>query len=151
MSDYEVGYRKPPKHSRFKKGVSANPKGRPKRKALAAGEIAGQIINNVLNASAEYRERGRTKKAARLQLTLKTHVQRALNGDVRSAEILLKLRAHAQRFGDTPVDKIQMSDWLPDYLGQTAEQKTHELVRQVEADTPEWWKRPGFDPTSEDP
>jgi hypothetical protein len=147
MSDYEVGYGKPPKRSRFKKGVTANPKGRPKRKALAAGEI----INNVLNAPAEYRERGRTKKAARLELTLKTHVQRALNGDVRSAEILLKLRAHAQRFGDTLVHKIQMSDWLPDYPGQTAEQKTRELVRQVETDTPEWWKRPDFDPTSEDP
>ena len=26
--DYDVGYRKPPKHSRFKKGVSANPAGR---------------------------------------------------------------------------------------------------------------------------
>jgi Family of unknown function (DUF5681) len=151
MSDYEVGYRKPPKHLRFKKGVSANPKGRPKRKALAAGEIAGQIINNVLNASAEYRERGRTKKAARLELTLKTHVQRALNGDVGSAEMLLKLRAHAQRFGDTLVHKIQMSDWLPDYLGQTAEQKTREFARQVEADAPEWWKHSDFNPNSEDP
>jgi Family of unknown function (DUF5681) len=151
MSDYEVGYRKPPKHSRFKKGVSANPKGRPKRKALAASEIAGEIINNVLNSPAEYRERGRTKKAVRLELTLKTHVQRALNGDVRSAEMLLKLRAHAQRFGGTLVHKIQMSDWLPDYPGQTAEQKTRESARQIQADAPEWWKQPDFDPTSEHP
>ncbi len=28
--DYEVGYRKPPQHSRFEKGRSGNPKGRPK-------------------------------------------------------------------------------------------------------------------------
>jgi hypothetical protein len=28
--DYEVGYAKPPEHSRFKKGHSGNPKGRPK-------------------------------------------------------------------------------------------------------------------------
>jgi Family of unknown function (DUF5681) len=146
MSNYEVGYGKPPKHSRFKKGVSANPKGRPKRKALAVGEI----INNVLNAPAKYREGGQTKKAPRRELTLKTHLQRALNGDVRSAETLLRLRAHAQKSGDALVHKIQMSDWLPDYPGQTAEQKTRESARQVEADVPEWWKRPGFDPTSED-
>lgn len=28
--DYEVGYGKPPKRTRFKKGQSGNPKGRPK-------------------------------------------------------------------------------------------------------------------------
>src|SRR6516164_11142205 len=27
--DYEVGYRKPPRHTRFNKGQSGNPKGRP--------------------------------------------------------------------------------------------------------------------------
>ena len=29
--DYEVGYGKPPKNTRFRKGVSGNPEGRPKR------------------------------------------------------------------------------------------------------------------------
>ncbi len=33
MSGYEVGYGKPPQKSRFKKGVSANPKGRPQTQA----------------------------------------------------------------------------------------------------------------------
>lgn len=31
-SDYEVGYKKPPKHSQFKKGQSGNPDGRPKKR-----------------------------------------------------------------------------------------------------------------------
>src|SRR5258707_441691 len=30
-ADYDVGYRKPPPHGRFKKGRSGNPKGAPKR------------------------------------------------------------------------------------------------------------------------
>ena len=30
MSDYEVGYGKPPRKSQFKPGQSGNPKGRPK-------------------------------------------------------------------------------------------------------------------------
>ena len=38
MSDYEVGYGKPPKHARFKKGFAANPKGRPKRQPPNVGE-----------------------------------------------------------------------------------------------------------------
>ena len=29
--DYEVGYGKPPKNTQFQKGVSGNPKGRPKK------------------------------------------------------------------------------------------------------------------------
>lgn len=32
MSEYDVGYKKPPKKSQFKKGSSGNPKGRPKGK-----------------------------------------------------------------------------------------------------------------------
>lgn len=31
MSDYEIGYKKPPKKSQFKKGRSGNPGGRPAR------------------------------------------------------------------------------------------------------------------------
>jgi len=30
MSDYEVGYKKPPRHSQFKPGNRGNPKGRGK-------------------------------------------------------------------------------------------------------------------------
>ena len=39
MADYDVGYRKPPKHSRFKKGESGNPRGRPKRPKHAVPEM----------------------------------------------------------------------------------------------------------------
>ena len=39
MANYDVGYRKPPKHSRFKKGESGNPRGRPKRPKHAVPEM----------------------------------------------------------------------------------------------------------------
>jgi hypothetical protein len=147
MTDYEVGYRKSPKHSRFKKGVSSNPKGRPKRKPLAAGEI----IDGVLNAPAQYREAGRIKTATRRELSLKTYVTRALNGDFKAAGALLKLRAYAQKYGDTGVHRIQIDDWLPDYPGQTAEQKTREFSNENTAPAPEWWKRSGVDPSGGEP
>lgn len=143
MSDHEVGYGKPPAKSRFKKGVSGNPKGRPKRKPVAAGEV----VNKVLNASAEYRERGQIKKATRRELTLRNYVKLALKGDPKAAETLLRLRAHAQRFGDAGNDRVEVSDWLPDYPGQTGEQKTREFAEQGDAKAPEWWKPADINPT----
>jgi hypothetical protein len=62
-----------------------------------------------------------------------------LKGNVKSAETLLKLRAHAQRYGDAGVQRILMSDWLPDHPGQTGEQKTREFATKNEAELPDWW------------
>ena len=39
MADYDVGYKKPPKRSRFKKGETGNPRGRPKRPKHAVPEM----------------------------------------------------------------------------------------------------------------
>ena len=45
MADYDVGYGKPPKRTRFKAGISGNLKGRPKRKPMALAEIVGKVLN----------------------------------------------------------------------------------------------------------
>jgi hypothetical protein len=37
-TNYEVGYKKPPKRTQFKPGKSGNPKGRPKRPAKPSGQ-----------------------------------------------------------------------------------------------------------------
>jgi hypothetical protein len=142
MGEYEVGYGKPPKRHRFKKGVSANPKGRPKRKASSLADI----IERVMKAPLPYREGGRSKTASRRQLSLETLMRRALRGDVRSVELLLKLRAHAQRLGEDGVQTIRIMDWLPNYPGQTAEQKMQEL----DAESSAQWNNPSAGPIGED-
>jgi Family of unknown function (DUF5681) len=139
MGDGEVGYGKPPKHSRFKPGNNANPLGRPRRKPVPIADI----IDNVLNGVAEYRERGRTKKARRRELTIKTHVRLALGGNLKSIETILMLRAHAQTSGDTGVRRLEITDWLPDYPGQTGEQKTREFAVQASVEVPAWWNDAG--------
>ena len=42
MADYEVGYKKPPRHSQFKPGNRANPHGRGKRKLRTEAEIVNE-------------------------------------------------------------------------------------------------------------
>ena len=111
MADYEIGYGKPPRHSQFKKGVCANPRGRPKRRDTQIGDV----VRSFLSAKAQYREKGRTKKTSRLELAIKRHIAAALNGDVGSAAMLLKMREHAIRFGDTGPLIIQVANSLPPF------------------------------------
>ena len=46
-------------------------------------------------------------------MAIKRHVAAALNGDVGSAAMLLKMRAHAKRFGDTGPLIIHIVNALP--------------------------------------
>jgi hypothetical protein len=125
------GSRNPPKHSRFKKGVSGNPRGRPKRRK---GQLVSHIISKVQNTPTVYREGGRTKRASRFELALKKLVNGALEGDARSAEELFKLRGRASKNSDARSQKIIVEDWVPDFKGQTGEQKTRAHPRENEID-----------------
>jgi hypothetical protein len=88
MADYEVGYKKPPRHSQFKPGNRANPHGRGKRKLRTEAEI----VNAVMSGRVEYREGGKSKRASRIELLIKSYGAAALRGDVGAAEALLKIR-----------------------------------------------------------
>jgi hypothetical protein len=132
------GRRNPPKHSRFKKGVSGNPKGRPKRRKR---QLVSEIVSEVQNTPTAYREGGRTKQASRLELALKKLVNRALEGDARSAAELFALRTQAERNNGAKIEKIIVEDWTPDFPGQTGEQKTRAHARENETDPVGLWEQ----------
>src|SRR4051794_10236699 len=96
MADFEVGYKKPPRHSQFKKGVCANREGRRKKKVLKESEA----IRKVLNLLVTFRDRGKTKRSPRIELIVKSNGAAALKGDVGAAAVLLTLRAHFEKSGD---------------------------------------------------
>src|SRR5207244_10457945 len=65
-ASYEVGYGRPPQHSRFKPGQSGNIKGRPKgSKSLKA------ILEEALSSSVTITENGVLKKVALQELLFK--------------------------------------------------------------------------------
>lgn len=135
----------PPKHSRFKKGVSGNPKGRPKRKR--EGQLVSDIIGQVQNTLTAYREGGRTKLASRLKLILKKLVNAALGGDPKSADDLFTLRTQAERNNGARSQKFIVEDWVPDFPGQTGEQKTRAHARENEIDPTGFWEQAGSSAT----
>jgi hypothetical protein len=128
MGDYGVGYGKPPRATRFKPGKSGNPNGRPKRDPSALGDI----VNEVLDETVQYREKGRTHSATRREVALTVLVQRAISGDIGASEMVLRRRAHALRRAGASSSQLLICDWLPDYPGQTAEQKARDLGLPIE-------------------
>jgi hypothetical protein len=126
MTTSDVGRGRPPKHSRFKPGVSGNPKGRPKRKPIALGEIA----SNVLGTSVEYRENGRNRKATRRELTIKAFVEKALKGNLSAAEMLLTLRSRSPVVD--VIQTIELDNWLPDYPGQTGAERSRQHANDAD-------------------
>jgi hypothetical protein len=135
VASYEIGYGKPPRSGRFRAGVSGNPSGRPKRKPSPLAEI----IKATLNAPIEYREGGRTKVATYRELSLKILVDKAIGGDLDAAELALKILARAERCGDADLDPILVDNWVADYPGQTANQKTADFAAGRDAPSAEWW------------
>jgi Family of unknown function (DUF5681) len=138
------GRRNPPEHSRFKKGVSGNRKGRPPK--VRKRQLVGEIVSEVQNTPTAYREGGRTKRASRLELVLKKLVNSALEGDARSAADLFAHRAQAENNNDARIEKIVVEDWVPDFPGQTGEQKTRAHARDNENDLTGFWE-PGSEAT----
>ena len=127
MGDYEVGYGKPPKATRFKAGTSGNPNGRPKCDRSHLGEI----VSSVFEEPVKYRESGRARTASRREVALKVLVQRAINGDVCAADILLRKRAKAQQQAGAGSNSLVIHDWLPDHPGQTADEKARALAHEL--------------------
>ena len=142
MSDRKVGKA----NTRFKKGVSGNPKGRPRRRPPEVG----QVMKGIMDSSVEYREDGRTRKATRRELSVKRHLKRALEGDIGAAEALLKLRAEAQKKRGRSGSIVQFTDLLPAAASQTGESQDGSRSRD-QTEAPALPKTSGSDPTSEGP
>ncbi len=81
---YAVGYKKPPRHSRFKPGVSGNPAGRPRGRRSFTTEL-----REILDAKVVVTENGRKAKVSTTFAMLMRLRQKALNGDPRSIDRLL--------------------------------------------------------------
>ena len=61
---YQVGYRKPPEHSQFKKRVSGNPKGRPRRRKTLRDYIEVELDRKV-----SIQENGKSKSSLDVRLS----------------------------------------------------------------------------------
>ena len=95
----EVGFGKPPVHSRFRKGCSGNSKGRPKGTKNLRTDLS-----EVLQERITVTEGDRKVRMSKQRAVFKTLVAKTLKGDSRSATTLLNTMFRALGFADKADD-----------------------------------------------
>jgi len=83
-TDYEIGYGRPPKHARWKKGQSGNPGGPRKRP-----EGLGPLVAALLAQPVVVRRGKTTKRMTRLEQLLHRLLEKAIAGDPRLMKMAL--------------------------------------------------------------
>jgi hypothetical protein len=103
--DYEVGYGKPPVHTRFQKGQSGNPKGRPRgRKNLSS------LLNDALNGWVIVVENGRRKKITKREAIITQLVNKSAAADLKATQIVLALVQEVEAQADGSADEAALTE-----------------------------------------
>ena len=84
LDRYEVGYGKPPKSTQFKKGVSGNPKGRPKKPLDFDHELLREAKSLIT-----INENGQRTRISKAQGIAKQLTNKALTGDISALKSFL--------------------------------------------------------------
>ena len=104
-SDYEVGYSKPPQHTRFAKGQSGNPRGRP-----SGAKNFTTLLREALNEPVIVTENGGRRKVSKRQAIVTQLVNRSATADFRAIKILLDIVRDMERQTEPTPDTSNFSE-----------------------------------------
>jgi Family of unknown function (DUF5681) len=82
--NYEIGYGRPPAKSRFRKGLSDNPKGRPQ-----GSKNPSKLLDDARNERVVVTENGKGRRITKREAVLKQLVNKAASGNPRAIQMLL--------------------------------------------------------------
>ena len=92
--DYEVGYGKPPRHTRFEPGRSGNPHGRP-----PGAKNMKTLLSKALNELLIVTESGGRRKVSKREAIVTQLVNRSAKADYKAIQIVLGMLRDSE--GDT--------------------------------------------------
>lgn len=129
---YAVGYGKPPAHTRFQKGQSGNPSGKP-RKMLSDDEI----VLRELASRVTVVEGGKKKRMSKLEVMLKKQVVLAMQGDPKAVQYI----TYFYRAASNNLAFVEQEDVMRVTLVfEEEEQRRQEIMRE---DHRSWKDDPG--------
>ena len=101
---YEIGYGKPPQHTRYQKGKSGNPKGRPKKKNVTFFGVADQVANKKVKIY----EDGHPRKVNLIEALVKRMFADAVKGDMRALRLIVDIYTKGGKLGKNMVEFKEM-------------------------------------------
>jgi len=115
--DYDVGYGKPPLHTRFKLGQTGNPQGRPKGSKNLKTDLLEELAETM-----RITEGGRERRISKQRALIKAQVARGIKGNDRAAAKILDLTL-----------KILGIEDLDDAAEKPPSQEEREVLEALEA------------------
>ena len=134
-TDDKIGYKRPPLHTRFRSGMSGNPRGRQKGVRNFAADV-----KRTLEIPVTLSENGKSKRVSTQEALILRLREKALKGDARALETLLSLaRTHNEDFvGQSQDRSLAVEDqtildaYIEDELARRLQ--SHGVVRTTDAD-----------------
>jgi hypothetical protein len=117
----KVGYRNPPEHSRFQKGKSGNPTGRPKGTLNVA-----TVVARTLQEKVAVNENGKRRAVTKLEAAFRKLTNKAITGDLRAVQLLATLARSAEE-REVPEAASDRS------LDETEDKVFSEILKRIEA------------------
>ena len=102
--DYGVVYGRPPRHTRFKRGQSGNPRGRP-----PGAKNLSTLLNEALNEPVVVTENGRRKRISKRQATFKQFVNEAAKGKLPALKLLVDIMQDIERRSEPQTEERSFS------------------------------------------